>query len=387
MTEIKSELPGWKGAVTRALVIGVSNYPFVTGPAATDRGRDSGFANLGCAARTAAEVALWLLDEHHDPEAPLASLQILLSPGEAEVPAHVSARLGNPSPATREAAEGALRKLFDESAGRRDDRIVVYVAGHGVQVTRTDVTLLLEDFGAGPRSRKLFAAGIDMAEAHAAFVDDDLPRRQTWFVDACRRPTDATAEYAEVQAPPIFDLRRRGVVDSSPLILSASRGAGAFGAAGGLTFFGEALLDGLRGAAAAPPGADEDGWAVTVGSLGSYLVKQVRARAAARAQEQLVDVTGTANPAVIHRFMTPPEVALRVELSPDEAHPSSIGSLMADGTTCVCGPSTEWPAEWSVAAGLYTLNVDTEPPYQPVVHRPLLLAPPSQVATVTVGAG
>ena len=387
MAEIDVELPeGWTGPVTRAVVIGVSRYPSVDGPEATERGRGSGLRSLTGAARSAAAVALWLLDEHDDPHAPLGSLTVLLSPTPGELDDTVVARLGPPTPATRDAAAAALTGLYDACVDHRDDRVFVFVAGHGAQVTTSDVTLLLEDFGAGPRSRKHLAAGVDLKEVHAAFQDDALPRRQAWFVDACREPSTATWEYAEMSAPALFDIRRRGVVDSSPLYLSASTGTAAYSSVGGLTFFTEVLLDGFRGAAAAPSSDAVGDWVVTVSSLGTHLAEEVRSRAAARGREQLVEVTGKANPAVLHHLPEPPQVVLRVELTPDAAHRLSAASLYGDRAVRLRGPCRTWPAEWTVAAGLYTLKVDTAPPYESIPFQPLSLVPPRHVAPVSVEA-
>jgi hypothetical protein len=69
---------------THAFIVGVSAYPFADGPDATASGGESGIANLTCAARSASEVAAWLLGEYNNLDAPLASLRILLSPVDGE---------------------------------------------------------------------------------------------------------------------------------------------------------------------------------------------------------------------------------------------------------------------------------------------------------------
>ena len=71
-------------AVTHAFVVGVSHYPFLDGPEATPLGEQLGMANLSSAARSASEVAAWLLGEYRCPEAPLASVRLLLSPVDGE---------------------------------------------------------------------------------------------------------------------------------------------------------------------------------------------------------------------------------------------------------------------------------------------------------------
>src|SRR5690242_3334876 len=94
-------------AVTHAFVVGVSHYPFLDGPRMTPLGEQLGMANLSGAARSAAEVAAWLLNEYHCPEAPLKDVRLLLSPVDGEqLPADVVARMGGrAAPATRENAK------------------------------------------------------------------------------------------------------------------------------------------------------------------------------------------------------------------------------------------------------------------------------------------
>jgi hypothetical protein len=57
-----------------AFVVGVSHYPFADGPEATPQGEALGLANLTGAARSASEVAAWLLTEYRNPDTPLGSL-------------------------------------------------------------------------------------------------------------------------------------------------------------------------------------------------------------------------------------------------------------------------------------------------------------------------
>ena len=92
---------------THAFVLGVSHYPFADGPEATPEGEALGISNLTGAARSASEVAAWLLTEYRNPDAPLRSLTLLLSPvdGEQLHPEVVARMAGQASPATRDAVE------------------------------------------------------------------------------------------------------------------------------------------------------------------------------------------------------------------------------------------------------------------------------------------
>ena len=125
------------GPVTHALVVGVSHYPFLAPDSGTKASREYGLEDLSSAARSASEVAAWLLDEYRNPDAPLASLELLLSPAAGErlapsVAAELDA-LGVPYAATRDAVETALLAFQARCAERRENVGFVYVAGHGGQ--------------------------------------------------------------------------------------------------------------------------------------------------------------------------------------------------------------------------------------------------------------
>jgi hypothetical protein len=96
MTSIPVRHPG-AGPGTHALVIGVSDYPFADGPDASDLGESFELQNLTSAARSASEVAAWLLNEYSNREVPLASLRVLLErlpyePAECGLRLHCRAR-------------------------------------------------------------------------------------------------------------------------------------------------------------------------------------------------------------------------------------------------------------------------------------------------------
>jgi len=90
-------------AVTHAFVVGVSHYPFADGPEATADGESFEITNLTGAAKSASDIAAWLLDEYRNPDAPLASVRVLLSPTDSEeINVRVAGQMAGPSPATRD---------------------------------------------------------------------------------------------------------------------------------------------------------------------------------------------------------------------------------------------------------------------------------------------
>jgi hypothetical protein len=122
---------------THALVIGVSDYPFADGPDASSLGKSFELHNLTTAARSASEVAAWLLNEYINPGVPLASLRVLLSPvpGESIHP-DIAAHLNDPAPATRAVVEAELRQFRKDCRQNLQNAAFVYIAGHGIQLNK-----------------------------------------------------------------------------------------------------------------------------------------------------------------------------------------------------------------------------------------------------------
>jgi hypothetical protein len=353
-------------AGTHALVIGVSRYPDSTE-----------FDDLTSAARSAAEVAAWLMHEYRNPDAPLASLHLLLSPAADEVlPDAVTAVLGQGAPATRAAVEQDLRAFRKLCEGHPDDVVFVYVAGHGVQLTKLGAIVLLEDFGADDQDSPLDGA-IDMTQCHANFNGGDFPAQQVWFVDACRQRPELASRFETLSASLPKVVEPIGQVRSSPLFLAASSRELAFASVGGQTLFSSALLAALRGDAAVGPDDDCENWHVSVTELERRLGPAVLKLANDNGVDQWVDVTGRVNPAIVHRLAQAPNVEVQVNLVPYEAVAGSVGSLFYDGQHLTVGPVSAWPLAAVVPAGLYTLRVDVAAPYQPIAGKPLDVAPPS----------
>ena len=243
-------------AVTHAFVVGVSHYPFLDGPQMTEQGEQLGLANLSSAARSASELAGWLLNEYRCPEAPLKDVRLLLSPVDGEaLNADVVARMGGqPAPATREAVKAEFTAFMEalREPGRPRPRLPGR-ARHPAQ----------------PAQRHRAARGLRHRRRARPAVRrhgrDRLPRRDAYLrrrrppgLVLRRLPPAARDRPAlrgpdrSVQAPGNIGLAE---VAASPVFLSSSTRENAFADPQGLTIFTQALLWALRGAAAV--GKDE----------------------------------------------------------------------------------------------------------------------------------
>lgn len=349
---------------THALIIGVSFYPHITcGNDPTPEGEAFQLEQLSTAARSASEFAAWLLNEYHNPKAPLRSLRVLLSPAPCEhLNAAIQALLPPEHAATRSAVEQDLVGFRAACDSHRDNVAIVYVAGHGVQMTKHGSVLLLQDFAKQGQLSRLQGA-IDMAAVHAGMNHPGTAQTQFWFVDACRQKP-AIARHFETLAGALTLDEPHGNAEASPLFLAATTGSLAYGELGGESLFNGALMWALRKAGAAEgPGGGDQYWRVTVTQLIKVLPDKVMALAAAHGESQSVDVAGKVHEATLHTYPETPTVELHINLNPEEAKNMSQANLARGNGQVILANHNQWPLVTQVEAGLYTLSIDATVPY------------------------
>lgn len=351
LIEIPVEAPT---PVTHAFVLGVSHYPFADGPQATQQGEQLGLANLTGAARSASEVAAWLLGEYRNPEAPLASVTLLLSPVEGEeLHPDVVARLGGePAPATRDAVEVALHRFRTSCRTSPDNVAVVYVVGHGIQLNKRGAVVLLHDFAAADRD--LLHGALDVAGCRDAMDETGNAGHQVWFSDACRQRPEIVKRFESLAGAYRLD-EGLGQVEASPLFLAASSREAAFAEAGGTSIFSQALLWALRGAGATGPDALSPEWHVCATQLIRLLPERVRELLSDVPEEQQVDVAGRVLEVVATRFAQPPEVEIEVSMRPPDLDPAPVAELLFNAITRL-PVDPVWPLRFRGSAGLYLLR-------------------------------
>jgi Caspase domain len=343
------------GAVTHAFVLGVSHYPFADGPDATPEGEQLGLANLSGAARSASEVAAWLLTEYRNPDAPLAGVTLLLSPVEGEeLHPEVVARMGGQTaPATREAVSAGLNAFRAACRTSTDNVAFVYVVGHGIQLNKRGAVVLLHDFAAP--GRNLLDGALDVAGCRDAMDENGNAGHQVWFSDACRQRPEIVKRFESLAGAYRLD-EGLGQVAASPLFLAASSREAAFAESGGTSIFSQALLWALRGAGATGRDAVTAEWHVPATRLIRLLPERVRELLSGLPEEQQVDVTGRVLEMVVQHFAQPPVVDIEVDVSPADLDPPPVPELLFDAVDRQdVDPS--WPLRFTGAAGLYLLRL------------------------------
>jgi hypothetical protein len=372
-------------AVTHAFVVGVSHYPFLDGPQMTDKGGQLGLANLSSAARSASEVAAWLLQEYLFPEAPLKDLTLLLSPVDGEqLNADVVTRMGGQTaPATRDAVRREFTAFKQACAENTANRAFVFLSGHGIQLSSRGAILLLEDFATDEDDDVLFGS-MDVMGCHASMWATGQADHQAWFSDACRQRPEIVKRFESLTGAWAPGNITGGDVAASPIVLSSGARESAFADPGGLTLFTEALLWALRGAGAVG-GDDVCGrWHVSTDRLEKILQPRVRARALAGGADQSIDQTGKSVDLAVQQFDEPPEVDIEVAVVPPDLDPLPVAELRLDGTQLVT-VEPGWPLKVRAAAGLYELVAEVTGPAPRQAKKLLNAQPPMCQGEVTFG--
>ena len=342
---------------THAFVVGVSHYPFLNGPKRTSAGQELRMVDLTSAARSASDVAAWLLTKYNNPDAPLADISIFLSPSEGENlhPVVAEAMGTKKAPALRDKVERAFEKFRTACARNPDNVAFVYVAGHGMQLKLHSAIVLMQDFAVAGRG-ELYGA-IDIAACRRSMDCDGQASHQVWFSDACRQRPEIIKQFDHLTGA-YSPSKRIGNVKASPIFLAAAGREQAFAKVGEATIFSEALLWALDGGCAKGPSATCPDWHVPATQLITGLPSRVDELLTDFSEQQTVQTTGTVQEVVLQRLQRPPDVDIEVALSPSDLAPAPMAELLFRAIApqqIVPG----WPLKFLGPPGIYQLKVTT----------------------------
>jgi hypothetical protein len=381
---------GGSGARTHALVIGLSAYDHLPKEQGEPDPPDRtlfGLAQLESGAASALHVARWLADEYRHPDAPLATVRLHMAPSQRELDEvdGMKAAAAKAGRAAKGAVEKALTSWFRDCAKDPGNVAILYIAGHGIELSKDEggIVLLADFDGKSPR---ILDKAMDTGNVRRAMAGKTMARTQFYFVDACRvRPEEVLG--VKLTAGIQMDEPGADPPTSSPIFFGASSGTLALGRRGKGTLFSEALVECLELLALTPD--DQGGWRVTDTSLVARLGARVSDLATAVGLDQRTTTGGQFQGATLHRPAKPPSVSVRIDVDPAGARGcafASVGPTQAD--LIVKDHPLEPPGEVVVPAGLYLVQVDIRPPTQPFKNgfAPCAAFPPAP-APVTVPVG
>lgn len=319
-------------------------------------------------------IADWLTQAGDRLVAPLADIQLLLSPSPQE--RQRDPRLATAEPARRENVRRAAQEWRQRCAADPDDVALFYFAGHGLERTRSDAVLPTSDFGdddANPLLNAIDVNNLFLGMAPTA-SRPRMARTQLWFIDACRAYPGEFERFEALRAPDVFaidlpDLDER----CAPIYFGSVPGGSAYSIAGERTLFSRALLESLdRCGGQLLEGRRR--WVVTASSLLNGMKASVDRLNASEGSRQRVLLGGQLEDPgrQIAYLAAVPEVDVRLELVPRAdgvklSFHNTDGDLMLDAD-----PLDPNPYECRWKAGSYRLRstpelagVDREVPVRP----------------------
>jgi len=383
------------GARTHALVIGTSYYEFLpqTDEEASPPGRQTfGLRQTKTPATSAWRFANWLKDSYNNPDAPLGTVRLLMSPSEWEkqnVPGLANLP-GEVLAATRDNVGEAVNQWHEAASEDPGHVAILYASGHGIQLSKDEGGIvLLEDF-AKWRNAPLDHS-LDVGAVRRGMAGPTMAQKQFYFVDACEvRPTEAVDYQSMGQGVGLAN-PYEGAVRCSAVYFSASPSTEALGEVGKGTLFVQALIDCFELRAVDDHAHENGWWVVTTSSLMRALPPLVSELARRFNQEQTPTTGGQLADVVFHVLPGKPVVPVTLELDPADAAHCALARLW-DGITADASvferqrftPTLTHP----VPAGQYVLTVSMEPPseeFRELLALPIPALPPGFYGKVPVG--
>jgi hypothetical protein len=350
------------GSCTHALIVGVSRYAHLP-PRGVPGAQTFGLQQLESAAAGALAFARWLRDDYRNADAPLADIDLLLSPSPLEL--HEVEGMGAADvatlPATRENVKDALTRWRAASDGNADGTAILYLAGHGVVISPEGALVVgLEDFASSPGAE--FDEAVDLQSVRFGMRGATLPRDQFYFADACSfaprlEPGVALKGGIGLSYGP-FCARQR----ATPVYMGAMPGTLAWGEPGKGTLFSQALIESLELLAVTSDGNGQ--WNVLDTNLVGGLMGRVAELAREQAVRQVVHPGGALGSVVFHQLEKPPTVALNISVDPDHAGEVCFATLTDGDTELFARLPLAEPIRTPIPAGFYTLNVAIDPATQ-----------------------
>jgi hypothetical protein len=364
----RAELAGRPG--THALLCGVNAYPHLNGGSAPPTPYSFGMTQLEAPVRTARALHDWLVDRADQLAAPLATTRLLVAPGpesEADVARDVAVAVP-----TLENILRAAREWRDDAAAHRDGLTIFYFSGHGFVLSRADQLVLLADYGNGVGSILHNAINVGSIVQGMAPTEwtPQMARTQLYFVDSGQRFEALPPEFGVSTATQVFDVPLDAGTDRVAITFSPAPGEVAYGVRGGLSIFGDALLECLDGAAAE---LTSDGWGITTLGLVRALPELVKDRTAKHGIHQDVTAGGLIGPALVARLKEPPKARLEIAV-PEEAGAAAVVTVRDASFLPVleAAPDAGGSLQLELPAGLYVIELK-RPEQQPTLETVALM--------------
>lgn len=261
------EIPIGKPAL-HAFIIGVAHYPHLPGGDGKLAKNPLQLTQVTTPQYTAGAIAEWFATKYHNPQVPLGSVELLISPAKSS-PADAKQAVPATDAATMAQIKRSFKAWTDRAGSHRDNIAVFYFCGHGV--LKVNHFLLPSDFG-DPTEQEAWENCIDF-DGMRVGMRACAAQTQLFFVDACREtPPDLLTEIPKGHR--LISSNESNDVKAFAVYNAAAEKHQAFGPADGPTYFCEAVLAALRIGAER---RDDSSFVVDTFSLGNAIGKVMRA--------------------------------------------------------------------------------------------------------------
>jgi hypothetical protein len=308
---------------THALIIGAGAYTHLLGGAPGKVLDDPlGLEQLTTTTISARHFAGWVLARHfdpaakdglHNPDAPLGSVELLLSekleaPSDPYIlPNGESMPVEN---ATIQNILDACRRWRKRCDRHRNNVALFYFCGHGV--AKGETVLLAEDFGANEFQPFEGALNFDRMRLG---MDTCAARTQCYFVDSCRNVPFQLMNSFNVDARTPFASDIGADVPNALILYATSHNRTATGFANDVTLFTAVLLDALNGRGSAKRNGQ---WVVSTNLFGGAVRELMQRRDDAVVQDCDCQIFGP-GPGIFHLPSQPPLVPVTLQCAPPAA--------------------------------------------------------------------
>lgn len=340
------------GPGTHVFLIGVGAYPHLKGGSGRLTARHRDLGQLKSSPVSAMAMLEWVDGSLNNPEAPLKSIEVLISQPDAATYTDAGGMTQQIDPATWDNYEVAAQAWFDRADSHPDNVALFYFCGHGIG-DGINTYLLMQDSGA---SQDFLRQALHVSAFRVA-MGACKAQKQLFLVDACRTldlaivlnpHSSAQTGLAPGDVMQVFD-------GSNPVLHSARQGELAFGMPGEVSYFTKALLLGVSRCAVFKPYGNH--WAVSPQEL-QKAIAALMDDFSGKPQCPADGIVGVGFQ--LHVLAGPPEVVVHVTLDNDEANPFAEISYTALGAT-VIRPDKSHPWRTFVPSGQCSVQASFEP--------------------------
>ena len=325
---------------THVMLVGTGCYPHLPDGEDPRLARDMGLTQLSSPPVSAKALATWFLTRHRNTSAPLATVELLLSPSQSF---HSPGRATVPiEAATMANIAQAFNRWYERCDSHADNHAIFYFCGHGIE--KGNLALLAEDFGANPNM--LFSNAFNFNLTHRGTYQNRA-KLQFFIADACRSVPFEVLKALNFSPPALKDPEAQGQAPAdAPRLFATGPDDRAWGRANQPTLFAEAfqrVLEGIGSRRIAGAGR----WQVTTGRIGEAtgaLLARMASEEGAPDQECRMsgDCTGRT---AIHELAEPPLVPVVVGCDPSSAADCATFELTKGPRNYRRDPQ---PGEWRV---------------------------------------